>query len=313
MTHQLPNELKIQIIQHVDRKSLPAVLRVNSTFHDIGEPLLYHTIILKPFPSKSQLLGTATQCLNTVIRRPAVAAAVHSIGLNLFDWRPYVRHSESAFGAEEFFEAFRTALPKVLNLANLEISKWGNTAEDTIEQLPRGCRFPNLQHYYGPPEVLDDIQSIALKTLHIRSTGSSITPVTRAYSAAARLSGQTLRVLDVLLEGLDGHPDHGEWEGVIVEIPSLFPNLRRLSLELEPTISFVSVIYRGTTSHGISFSHWIRNSLRRRSWTSLFQTSRDCRICGYSESQVGRECQFRHKSSMSSTFTLVAPNFEPLF
>lgn len=49
MLAQLPTELKINIIEHVDRKSLPAVLRTNSSFREITEPILYSVVRLSPF------------------------------------------------------------------------------------------------------------------------------------------------------------------------------------------------------------------------------------------------------------------------
>ncbi|KAG8944462.1 hypothetical protein FRC04_001774 [Tulasnella sp. 424] len=224
MTYQLPNELKVQIIQHVDRRSLPTVLRVDSTFHDIAEARLYHTLFFKAFPSRPQLFEAATNCFNTIIGRPTAAAAVRCIGVDLYDWW----HA----AAEEFLEVFRTALPKVPNLVELEISDSNGfvTSEENIRKLPQGCLFSTLQHYFGPPGILDDIQSNVLKTLHIYSMGNSIALIQRSYSAAARLSGQTLRSLAIYKpEGDQG--DLGEWESVFVEIPSHFPNLRYLSVE----------------------------------------------------------------------------------
>ncbi|KAG9040622.1 hypothetical protein FS837_000405, partial [Tulasnella sp. UAMH 9824] len=231
MTQQLPNELKIQIIQHVDKKYMPVVLRVNSTFHEIGVPILYHTIVLNPFPFGSQLLGTATACLSTIIERPAAARAVHSMGVDLFDWSPYTHHSESDVGANKFFEAFRTALPKVVNLQKLEISNWGNTDIAPVAQFPRGCQFSTLKHYEGPPEMLDNIQSSVLRTLFIRSIEGNISTISSALLAAAQLSGHTLRALRVRCEVVEDDSESEEWDGLYRDIPSLFPNLRNLALE----------------------------------------------------------------------------------
>ncbi|KAG8968172.1 hypothetical protein FRC05_001649 [Tulasnella sp. 425] len=230
MTYQLPNELKIKIIQHVDKKSLQAVLRVDSTFHDIAELLLYHTILLEASPRQPQRLGAATKCLNTIIERPTAAAAVRCMGVDLYDWR---------VGAEEFLEAFKTALPKLSNLVELEIFNSDSSVrgEFNVKRLPQGCLFPTLQHYFGPPGILDDIQSSVLKTLRIYSMGSSIALIKRSCSAAARLSGQTLRALTIY-ESPGGEGDLGEWEGMFVEIPSHFPNLRHLSVEPGHPVSF---------------------------------------------------------------------------
>lgn len=243
MTPQLPDELKIQIIQHVDRKSLPIVLRINSTFHEIGVHVLYHTIVLRPFPLESQWLGTATNCLSTIIERPAAAGAVHSMGVDLFDFTPYTRHSESDVGAGKFFEAFRTALPKIVNLQKLDIFNCANTNLDSVAQLPRGCRFSTLQHYEGPPEILDNIKSNALRTLFIRSTGNHISAISSALLAAAQLNGQTLRSLNLQCGVDNGERESEEWEGLHMELLSLFPNLRHLALESGHIISFVSIIY----------------------------------------------------------------------
>lgn len=240
MTRQLPNELKIQIIQHVDRKSLPAILRVNSTFHIIGEPLLYHTIILQPFPFPARPLEVATGCLNTITERPALAAAVHCLGLDLFDWRPYDYEFRSDVRAKRFFEAFRTALPKVVNLQDLEIWNWGNSVEDAVGQLPRGCQFPALQHYSGPMEILGDTRSNALKTLRVSAAEAGTATIFEAFSAAAQFSGQTLRALHLRCHGRDG--DNGLWATVYAEIASFFPNLRYLGLESRYCVTFVSLI-----------------------------------------------------------------------
>lgn len=241
MTRQLPNELKIQIIQHVDRKSLPAILRVNSTFHIIGEPLLYHTIILQPFPFPTRPLEAATGFLKTITERPALAAAVHCLGLDLFDWRPYNRPSRSDVRAKRFFEAFRTALPKILNLQDLEICNWGNSVVDAIGQLPRGCQFPALQHYSGPMEILGETRSNALKTLRVSTAGAGTVTILDAFSAAARLSGQTLRALHLRCQGGDG--DNGLWATVYAEIALFFPKLRYLGLESRYTVTHVSLIW----------------------------------------------------------------------
>lgn len=243
MTQQLPNELKIQIIQHVDKKSLPAVLRVNSTFHEIGVPVLYHTIVLRPFPIQSQWLGTATKCLNTIIERPEAAGAVHSMALDLFDWTPYTRHFEPEIGAKQFFEAFRTALPKIVNLQKLEVSNWGNTGIASVAHLPRGCQFSILKHYEGPPEMLDNIQSSVLRTLFIRSIEGDIPTISNALLNASQSSGQTLRALRVRCEVEDDDSESEAWEGLYKDIPSLFPNLRNLALESGHSISFVRVTF----------------------------------------------------------------------
>ncbi|KAG8922014.1 hypothetical protein FRC00_007942 [Tulasnella sp. 408] len=237
MTQQLPNELKIQIIRHVDRKSLPTVLRVSSTFHGIGVPILYHTIILRPFPHRSQpqWLGIAAKCLNTIIERPAAAGAVHSMGLDLMSagHYNYVYDAEPDIGAK-FFEALRIALPKLVNLQKLEIANWNLLGTNSLPHLPRGYRFPTLQHYSGPPEILDDIQSNALRTLLIREV-VDISTVSITLLAAARLGGQTLRTLNI-----QSYRDLGDegWERLRTNIPSLFPNLRHLALNTVHIVSF---------------------------------------------------------------------------
>ncbi|KAG9021336.1 hypothetical protein FS837_007340 [Tulasnella sp. UAMH 9824] len=240
MPQQLPNELKIQIIRLVDRESLPSVLRVNSTFHEIGVPILYHTIILRPLCPTSQ--ATATKLLNTINERPEAARAVHSMGVNLFDSNPFSRFYD--IGVKQFFEAFRMALPKIVNLQKLEISDLGIMGKAYIAQFPRGFRVSALKHYVGPPDTLDYIQSSVLRTLFIEDRERSIPAISSALLTAAQLSGQTLKALWVR-----SGDSESEWDGLYKDIPSLFPNLRSLNLEPWHDISFVRVIFSSLPAH----------------------------------------------------------------
>ncbi|KAG8922015.1 hypothetical protein FRC00_007943 [Tulasnella sp. 408] len=153
------------------------------------------------------------------------------MGLDLLDLGNYNDDVGPDSGAK-FFGTLKIALPKLMNLQKLEIASWDLIYKSSLPHLPRGCRFPTLQHYSGPPEVLDEMQSNVLKTLFIRSTDISTVPNT--LLAAARLSGKTLRTLKIesCSPGVDG-----EWERLHKDIPSLFPNLRHLALE---SIHFIS-------------------------------------------------------------------------
>lgn len=243
MTQQLPNELKIQILQHVDKKTLPIVLRVDSIFHEIGLPILYHTIVLRPFPhrSQSQLLGTASGCLSTIIERPTAAGAVRSMGLDLLNLVHYFNDVQAVDIGAGFFGALKIALPKIMNLQKLEIANLDVVGKICLPPLLRDCRFPTLQHYSGPPEILDKMQSKALKTLFLRSV-DNISNVSSTLLAAAQLSGQTLRTLNIQCYTYGAGVDE-EWERLHKDIPSLFPNLRHLALESVHVISFVGSNY----------------------------------------------------------------------
>ncbi|KAG8968175.1 Phospholipase D1 [Tulasnella sp. 425] len=180
-------------------------------------------------------LEAAAGFLKTITERPALAAVVHCLGLDLFDWRPYNRPSRSDVRAKRFFEAFRTALPKIVNLQDLEICNWGNSVVDAIGQLPRGCQFPAQQHYSGPMEILGDTRSNALKTLRVSTAGAGTVTIFDAFSAAARLSRQTLRALHLRCQGGDG--DNGLWATIYAEISLFFPKLRYLGLESRYTVT----------------------------------------------------------------------------
>lgn len=188
--------------------------------------------------SPSGWLGVAAKCLKTIIERPAAAEAVHSMGLDSRSAGHYNYDDKPDIGTK-FFGALRIALPKVVNLQKLEIDNWNLSGTNSLPHLPRGCQFPTLQHYSGPAEILDDIQSNPLRTLLIKDV-INISTVSITLLAAARLGGQTLRRLHIQSSRNMGDE---EWERLRKDIPSLFPNLRHLALSTVHTISFVGIIH----------------------------------------------------------------------
>ncbi|KAG9034450.1 hypothetical protein FS837_002199 [Tulasnella sp. UAMH 9824] len=136
MPAQLPTELKIKIVEHVDRSSLPAVIRTNSNF---------------------RFLESVMECSRTMVARPSRAAAVRTLRVSLGGSRLYWNHV-----VQELLETMREALMKLENLRTLELPGWDDTDRPVAEQLPRGSPLRSLQHYYGPAEVIDNIQSSAL-------------------------------------------------------------------------------------------------------------------------------------------------------
>ncbi|KAG8898871.1 hypothetical protein FRC01_010736, partial [Tulasnella sp. 417] len=152
MLAQLPTELKINIIEHVDKRSLPAVLLINSSFHEITEPILYSVVWLSP---SGRAIQFAVECLHAMATKPSVAAAVRTLYVSLDDV------------VQELFEALGAALLKLENLKRLELPGWDGTS--CMEHIPRDSPLPSLRHYYGPAEVLDGIQSVVLATVHIEA------------------------------------------------------------------------------------------------------------------------------------------------
>ncbi|KIO26142.1 hypothetical protein M407DRAFT_8016 [Tulasnella calospora MUT 4182] len=64
-------------------------------------------------------------------------------------------------------------------------------------QLPGGCPLRKLQHYYGPPEVVDNIQRNSLLVCRIRSYKLRSQATALAMAAAASLNGLRLETLDL--------------------------------------------------------------------------------------------------------------------
>ncbi|KIO26132.1 hypothetical protein M407DRAFT_235689 [Tulasnella calospora MUT 4182] len=221
MLAQLPTELKINIIEHVDKRSLPAVLRTNSTFREVAELALYSVVLLSPFDGAWK---PAIECFRTMVARPSVAAAVRTLHVLLESGRGYEDDI-----ARVLFETMGEALMKLENLQKLELPGWddiGRSRSPTIP-LPRGSLLPSLRHYYGPAEVIDNIQSGVLATVRITSWRPRAVEVSRALLSASRFSAETLRALDIVRDLRD---DDEEWLGTVLRILPLFPNLRFLGL-----------------------------------------------------------------------------------
>ncbi|KAG8933760.1 hypothetical protein FRC01_007227 [Tulasnella sp. 417] len=220
MLAQLPTELKISIIEHVDKASLPAVLRTNSSFHDFTEPILYSVVEL--FPFKSGAFKPAVECLRAIVARPSVAAAMRTLYVSLRDRR----WAEDDI-VRELFEALGKALLKLNNLEKLELPNWDGTDRSCMEHIPRGSALPSLRHYYGPAEVIDSIQSYVLATVYIETWRPRAVEVSRTLLAAARFCAGTLRALEIVKEESD---DEEQWLRVVLQLLPLFPKLRFLGL-----------------------------------------------------------------------------------
>ncbi|KAG8898968.1 hypothetical protein FRC01_010712, partial [Tulasnella sp. 417] len=111
MLAQLPTELKINILEHVDKKTLPAVLRANSTFREITEPILYSVVAVAPFIENAELCKIVIECFRTMVARPSVARAVRRLYVGLlWDTKP----DSDIIG--QVFGAFGDALAKLENL-----------------------------------------------------------------------------------------------------------------------------------------------------------------------------------------------------
>lgn len=208
------------------------MMRANSAFHDIAEPIVYSTVRLTPFVRHEGLADATIACFHVLVARPTAAAAVRCLILNFHQERDmYV----SPGIVRRVFEAFRSALPKLLDLERLIISHWGAyfPGPDLLPSLPLHA----LQHYRGPPELLKDVQSRVLVNLRICSSGRRFEPTYRALLAAACYNGQNLRVLE-----LDHSGDNSDERALelIPDIHGLFPNLRYLGLGVWVALTNVS-------------------------------------------------------------------------
>ncbi|KAG8933764.1 hypothetical protein FRC01_007231 [Tulasnella sp. 417] len=223
MLAQLPTELKISILEHVDKKSLPAVLRTNSTFREITEPILYSVVALSPFSDDAKLhkIGLVIECFRTMVARPSAAAAVRRLYVGLF-----LHTNQDSDIVGQVLGVFEDALAKLRNLERLELLYWDDRYQDS-PSLPRGSPLRSLRHYYGPPEVIDNIQSNVLVTLRIQSYRPKAMEVEGALLAAARSNAMTLRALGI---GREEKDDDEKWLELIPQIPLLFPNIVFLSL-----------------------------------------------------------------------------------
>ncbi|KAG8933761.1 hypothetical protein FRC01_007228 [Tulasnella sp. 417] len=221
MLLQLPTELKINILEHVDKKSLPAVSQTNSTFREITEPILYSAVILTPFLEDARRYKTVIECFRAIVSRPSAAAAVRKLHVSL---QHHTKYDSDIVG--QVLTAFGGALPKLGNLERLEIPFW-NDRYQYPTGLPRGSPLRSLQHYYGPPEVIDNIQSNVFVTLRIRSYRLKPSEVSRALLAAARSNAMALRTLGIRRHE---HDDDEKSLEFMRQIPLLFPNIRFLDL-----------------------------------------------------------------------------------
>ncbi|KAG8933763.1 hypothetical protein FRC01_007230 [Tulasnella sp. 417] len=227
MLAQLPTELKISILEHVDKKTFPAVLRTNAAFREIAEPILYSVVKLTPFTKNAKRFKIVIECFRTMVARPSVAAAVRRLYVNL---RCNTDTDSDIIG--QVFGAFGDALAKLVNLERLEFPFW-NDRFPYPTGLPRGCPLQSLQHYYGPAEVIDNIQSNVLVTLRIGSCWPKAVEVSGALLAAARSNATTLRALGI---GREERDSDEEWLKLIPQIPFLFPNIRFLDLGNWPVV-----------------------------------------------------------------------------
>ncbi|KAG8926996.1 hypothetical protein FRC00_002406 [Tulasnella sp. 408] len=128
MATLLPTEARVGIIQHADRKTLPAVLRTSSISRLIAEPSLDSDVNLTPFFNNAKLADATIACL---------------WALNIID-----------LGAvEAVFNTLGEALNKLLGLEKLFIMNRDDRQPPA--QLSRGCSLWKLQRCYGPPEVAE--------------------------------------------------------------------------------------------------------------------------------------------------------------
>ncbi|KAG8944471.1 hypothetical protein FRC04_001783 [Tulasnella sp. 424] len=264
MVPQLPTELKINIVKHLDRKTLPSVLRVSSAFHTIGEPLLYHTIFLQPFGEpETRATEDATNCLRTLATKESARSAVRRFGLHIEpDPFPTVFVIPATHIINEFLRALTATLSMLSHVLELDISgeEWIPNWHQSWHQTRRDPPLQSLQHYSGPPSVLENIQSPHLGTLRIYSDESGCEPVCRALSRISKLCGTRLKVLRLVRAVRD--MDHQGWRSLIAEIPALFPNLVTLDLTLE----FVLMEGRGLSEISRSTSKMKALRLLRVPW-----------------------------------------------
>ncbi|KIO26143.1 hypothetical protein M407DRAFT_24576 [Tulasnella calospora MUT 4182] len=222
MIPQLPTELKVSIFKHADKRSLLTVMRANSVFHGIAEPIVYSTVYLTPFVRREGLADATIACFHVLVTRPTAAAAVRCLALNFRQGYDVHLHTGMVW---RVFEALRSALPRLLDLEKLLISHWGSSfpGPDLLPNLP----LPSLQHYRGPPELLKDLQSRDLVNLRICSSGPRFEPSYRALLVAACHNGWKIRVLE-----LDHSGDISDERSLelISDIHGLFPNLKYLGL-----------------------------------------------------------------------------------
>ncbi|KAG8933759.1 hypothetical protein FRC01_007226 [Tulasnella sp. 417] len=163
-----------------------------------------------------------------MVARPSAAAAVRRLFVCLAgDTKP----DSDIIG--QVYGALGDALAKLENLERLEIPLWDDGFQYPTNLL-RGHPLQSLRHYYGPPEVIDNIQSSVLATLRARSHRSKAVEVSRALSAAARSNAMTLRALGI---GREESDNDEKWLEPIIQIPPLFPNIMFLDLGNWPVIN----------------------------------------------------------------------------
>ncbi|KAG8992737.1 hypothetical protein FRB90_000917 [Tulasnella sp. 427] len=231
MSADIPIEVILEIIKHVHKPGLLALMRSSSFFYELAEPFLYSSISLVPFKDEAKLAESIVECFRTIIARPSAARAVRRLHISFECNKEAIWSSLTFRGAlstlvdfKEVLEVLKEGLARLVHLERLAIEAWDHTWMDTT-MLPRGFPFVRLQHYYGPPEVADNIQSRVLATVRVSSLQPPAADVLHALHAAQESSA--LRALDI---GREKDRNRSEWLVVISQIPSLFPNIVFLGL-----------------------------------------------------------------------------------
>lgn len=214
MLSQLPTELKIIIVKNVDRQTLPSLLGVSLAFHDIGQPILYHTVILGPFDRRSTALKRAIRCLHALATKASIREAIQDF--RVWGADPIWPGAEEDV-MNEFSQALQAVIPKLPNV--VEVAFYGESWAPIKLQLSGHSLFQSLQHYSGPPEVLVNIESPFLRSVHIMGC-HHYEPIHRALLKTSQSCGTTLRVVRVYTE-----LSYQEWENLLGKFPMLFPSL----------------------------------------------------------------------------------------
>ncbi|KAG9043233.1 hypothetical protein FS837_009848 [Tulasnella sp. UAMH 9824] len=212
MLSQLPTELKIIIVKNVERQTLPSLLRVSWAFHDIGQPVLYHTVALGHFFGRATALKRATRCLHTLATKPSIREAIRNFRV----WTVDPKWVEEDL-VDEFSQALQVVMPKLPNVVKVAFP--GENWAPIRLQLSGHSVFQSLQHYSGPLEVLENIESPFLRSVHMMDS-DEYESIHRALLKTSQSCGTTLRVVRIFTE-----ISYREWENLLGKIPLLFPNL----------------------------------------------------------------------------------------
>lgn len=75
----LPNELWLNVINHLARDDLPSISRTSKLLHQLAEPILYEEL-----DTAKSRTGKAVECFfRTMIRRPELARHVKHANFNV--------------------------------------------------------------------------------------------------------------------------------------------------------------------------------------------------------------------------------------